>query len=267
MKSFHRAWEKVKERVLKLTKMTSSAFVASTKCNIEAATELLTVWEFEYVLPAICADELLEKFFGQARMRHAGNFYIDIVDVTAASRVLNLHNLLRNDLLPTGEIEHSCVSCTAPVEEDDLLEYLYDTSIMETQELLDSDDSLKHKIVYIAGHLVHKFGKLLPASEEEEISSEFITELDRGGLSVPTLSTVFFVHTAHATHGKLPAEKGRCRNFLKNLFSSIDAPIATIPGACLTLTNIILKAFVLNSSDRERELGCLRRKEKLSSKS
>ena len=75
------------------------------------------------MLPGIWADELLAKLFGQARMRHAGNFYIDIVDVTAVSRVLNVHNLLKNDLLPTGESEHSCVSCTAPVEEDDLLEY------------------------------------------------------------------------------------------------------------------------------------------------
>ena len=130
--------------------------------------------------------------------------------------------------------------------------------------MLSSDDSFKHKIVYIAGHLVHKFGKLLPQSDEEEISTESLDELNRGGLSVPTLSTVFFVHVAHQTHGALPPGKARCRNYLKRLYSNIDAPIANIADACLTLSNIILKAFVLNDSDRERELGCLRRKEKLS---
>ena len=46
----------------------------------------------------------------------------------------------------------------------------------------------------------------------------------------------------------------------------IDAPIAHITGTCLMISNIILKAFVLNNSDRERELGCLLwRKEKLKS--
>ena len=61
--------------------------------------------------------------------------------------------------------------------------------------------------------------------------------------------------------------KARCRNFLKRLYACIDAPIATISDAGLTMSNIMLKAFVLNNSDCERELGCLRRKEKLSSKS
>ena len=57
-------------------------------------------------------------------------------------------------------------------------------------------------------------------------------------------------------------------NYLKRLYSCIDAPIANISDAHLTIfINIVPKAFVLNNSDRERELGCLRRKEKLSSKS
>ena len=258
------AWKGGKGRTLKLTKMTSNAFVVSTKTNIEASKFLLSEKGFEYVLPAIWADELLEKLFGQARQRYSGNFYIDIVDMTAAANVLNLHNLLKNDILPVGENEYSCVSCTVPVDDNDLLELLHETTILETQEMLSSDDSFKHKIVYIAGHLVHKFGKLLPQSDEEEISTEFLDELNRGGLSVPTLSTVFFVHVAHQTHGALPPGKARCRNYLKRLYSNIDAPIANIADACLTLSNIILKAFVLNDNDRERELGCLRRKEKLS---
>ena len=66
--------------------------------------------------------------------------------------------------------------------------------------------------------------------------------------------------------GLLPPGKACCRNYFKRLFSFIDAPVADVSDACLTVSNILLKAFVLNNSDRERELGCLRRKEKLSSK-
>lgn len=257
------AWKGGRGRKLKLTKQTASAFIVTTKSNIDAAIYLLTEMKFDFVLPAIFADEVLEKFFGQARQRSGGNFYIDIVDITAAAKTVNLHNLLKYDTLPIGDDELSCSTCTDPVDEDDT-EIMHEHTVQETQSILDSaDDSLKHKIVYIAGHLVHKFGKSLNTDMEEEISSEYLAELNRGGLSVPTLSTVFFVHSAYKVHAKLSPNKQRCRNYLKRVFSLIDATIASNAGACLTLANTLLKAFVLNNSDRERELGCLRRREKL----
>ena len=41
--------------------------------------------------------------------------------------------------------------------------------------------------------------------------------------------------------------------------------MAKIKGACFSMSNsnIIFKAFVLNHSDKEKQLGCLTRKEKL----
>ena len=35
-------------------------------------------------------------------------------------------------------------------------------------------------------------------------------------------------------------------------------------STCIALANILLKAFVINNSDKEKALGCLRHKEKLS---
>ena len=90
-----------------------------------------------------------------------------------------------------------------------------------------------------------------------------LTELSHGGLSVPTLSTVHFVHVAYMTYPKVTSG-GLCKNYLKRLFSEIDCPMSKISDACSTLSNIILKAFVLNNSDKEKALGCLRRQEKLS---
>ena len=46
---------------------------------------------------------------------------------------------------------------------------------------------------------------------------------------------------------------------------SMDSPMAKNENACKTLTNILFKAYCLNLSDTEKEKGCLRRKEKLSS--
>ena len=100
------------------------------------------------------------------------------------------------------------------------------------------------------------------SDEEEDISPEFLSELSRGGLCVPTPSAVYFVHVAYTKHPK-DLSRGNCKNYLERLFSNINSPLSSISGACSTISNIILKAFVLNNSDKEKQLGCLRRQEKL----
>jgi len=74
-------------------KFTADAFVVTTKFNIAASTDLLTNHHFRYVLPAIFSQDPLEKFFGQARQRFGGNFYIDIGDFLAAAKVQRLLQL------------------------------------------------------------------------------------------------------------------------------------------------------------------------------
>ena len=58
--------------------------------------------------------------------------------------------------------------------------------------------------------------------------------------------------------------KMRCRFHFAELLSFVDAPLAGSKAACTTLANILLKAHVLNVSDKEKSLGCLRRQDKLS---
>ena len=254
-------WEGGKGRKLKLTKQTGNAFTSSTRTNIETAKYLLTDKDFSYFLSAIDADEALEKFFGKARMRSCGNFYIDMVDVAAAAKVTNLHALLQYDLLPEQLDESNCPTCSQDVSEDDI-DSISDYTVEETEMVIDSDDCLKHKIIYIAGHLIHKFGN--DEGEELLYSTEFIESLSRGGLTVPTLSATFLVHCAMRIRENIDPAKARCRSYLKKCFAYVASPLAKKEKACHTLANIILKAFVLNHSDKERELGCLRRREKLS---
>ena len=75
----------------------------------------------------------------------------------------------------------------------------------------------------------------------------------------------FFVHSAFTLHALMTTERRQCRNYMMRIISMINAPIASNQQACRTLANILLKAFVLDNSDREREFGCLRRREKLPS--
>jgi hypothetical protein len=80
---------------------------------------------------------------------------------------------------------------------------------------------------------------------------------------VPKLSTVYFVHSAVHIISKLSPLKAGCRKYVATLLSNVDAPIANNIMACRTVVNVLLKAHVIHQSDREQELGCLRRREKL----
>ena len=48
--------------------------------------------------------------------------------------------------------------------------------------------------------------------------------------------------------------KMRCRFHFGELLSLVDAPLAGSKAACTTLANILLKAHVLNVSDKEKSL-------------
>ena len=74
-------------RQRKLTMDTGNAFLITTKNNVLASKKLIESHGFEYVLSAIFSQNPIEKFFGQARQRVGGNFYIDIGDVIASAKI------------------------------------------------------------------------------------------------------------------------------------------------------------------------------------
>ena len=99
------------------------------------------------------------------------------------------------------------------------------------------------------------------ADDEPNVTSDFIKELDRGGLTIPTLATVFFVHSANHLISSIDCCKKNCCSYCSRLISVIEAPMAGNLQACRTLVNILVKARVLDASDTEQRLGCLRRQE------
>ena len=249
-------------REKKLTKFTASAFVVTTRNSIAAANHLFQNHGFHYILPAVFSTNPLEKFFGNARKRKGGNFYIDIIGVIAAAKAQRLHQLVKHNILPDANIEskRNCLICEANIEDDDvnLIDGLYITS---TQTLLESDDTLKHKVVYIAGFLARRYEQ---AETDEVLPTGFLDELNRGGLSMPTLGTVYFIHCAVTLQEMIPEPRQRCGKYFQRLLALIDSPMAKNEKACSTLKNTLFKAFVLQNSDQEKQIGCLRRREKLS---
>ena len=147
------AWSGGRGRTQKLTKQTAEALVLSARANIEAAEWLLTQHNFTYVLPGVFADEAFKKFFGQARQRNGGNFYIDIVAIKAAAETKNLHALSKYEFMPH---KSNNVPCTSSICIDD---YHFGIIIADTEDLVQSNDNIKHKVIFLAGYLEHKISR------------------------------------------------------------------------------------------------------------
>ena len=108
-------WKGGKNRQRKLTKFTADDFIVTTKFSVAAARYLLTHHQFEFVLSAVFSQDPPERFFGQARQRHGGNFYIDVGDVISACKAHRLHQMLKFNIIPQGCLECKCTYCTAPI--------------------------------------------------------------------------------------------------------------------------------------------------------
>ena len=52
--------------------------------------------------------------------------------------------------------------------DEDAVEMLHEITIEDTQTLVNSNETLKQKIIYIAGFLVHKHGEPDTTQEKEE---------------------------------------------------------------------------------------------------
>ena len=145
------------------------------------------------------------------------------------------------------------------------MQELHEVDIEDTQNRIQSTDNLKHRVVFIAGFLERKYSinTFEDTRDDSMISTEFVEELDRGGLHIPTLSTTFFVHSAVQVWTSLSLHKCSCRTYFIYLLSQNEAPIAENYAACQTLANVLLKDRVCDKSDHEQQLGCLCRREKL----
>ena len=106
---------------------------------------------------------------------------------------MQILHLLKHDLLPDACHSWKCPSCTEEVNPDDV-DVVRTLTIADTQKLFDSEDQMKHKVIYIAGYIAKNHKQTDEDDSEECVSSTFLDELNRGGMTVPNLSTAFFVH-------------------------------------------------------------------------
>lgn len=171
----------------------------------------------------------------QARQRRSDNFYIDIVDVIAAEKVKQ-HQ------------KKDCLVCTQGINKN-CRDIQGGFSIDTTQELLHSIKTLKHRVIYIGGFLVHKRGQCVEA--DDVLSNTFFEQSNSGSFRGPTLSTVYFIHCGTTFHDTLSILRKKCGKYFAELLPQIDTSIPDDLGACRTLANLLKNVFILQTSDHE----------------
>ena len=195
------------------------------------------------------------KLLKQARQRNGGNFYIDCRSQSTK---------VTSDILPSSSgTEEICSFCSVELYGEDV-ELIEGFQLKSARALLDSDDILKHEVIYIAVFLALHRKQDKEDTEKALLTTEFLEELNRVGLCMPTLTSVAFTHCAMKVHDQIPWPRKHCEVYFLRLLSKFDCSLAKDPEACKKLKNTLCKAFVLHNSDTEKQIGCLRRKEKLS---
>jgi len=86
-------------------------------------------------------------------------------------------------------------------------------------------------------------------------SSDFTQQLDRGGLLIPKLSTVYLVHSAVHIISNL-AHRRLVVKYIATSLSYVVAPLANSIMACRTVANVRLKVHVFHHSDSVKMLRC-----------
>ena len=76
------------------------------------------------------------------------------------------------------------------------------------------------------------------AETEETLSTVFLDELNRGGLSMPTLHTVYFVHCAVKLQELIPQPCQNCGKYFQRLLAFINSSMAKNEKAARNIMNL-----------------------------
>ena len=85
----------------------------------------------------------------------------------------------------------SDIPCTCSIHIEDQF-YI---TISETEDLVQSNDTIKHKVIFLAGHLGHKFRANISTAKAEGDDDnltdlEYLTNLNMGGLTIPLILAI-----------------------------------------------------------------------------
>ncbi|MEL7307551.1 MAG: hypothetical protein AAGK05_06510 [Pseudomonadota bacterium] len=178
-----------RNRVRSLSIDTKKALCRTTQGLFELSKDLLTNFNFEYVLLGEIQQDKLEGEFGCWRQMCGGNMYMSFKDVDSSFKTRGLKLLAKLQSLPISELK-PCSSCNVDP----------DSSILKALEKIGS--SLEKltpfqiaSSIYVAGYILKCNPEMVVDADDllDESESDFINTLSRGSLIIPDRQTVYWV--------------------------------------------------------------------------
>ena len=253
----HLPLPKTVQRQKSLTKDTASALSWTCNCLLDLADHLLSTnqpYRHQWVSCGFFQQDDLESHFGHFRMAAGCNFFITTKDVFATHTIDRAKSMLAsfsNDEISSIPSSHQCALCSKKLTEEEML-------------LLDEMPSMTHThddklaLFYVAGYIASK-DQRLSASKDSLVDgdSEFIDELNRGGLSYPSTELYKLTSLAALFFFKTPEKLCRVRfiNIVMDFLCIFEIDIYVKKDNLTRLCNILMKRFSLNNVQNTVHLG------------
>ncbi len=185
----------------------------------------------------------IERHFGKYRQSAGSNYYLSAAEVFYAQRIQWTKTATKfcPEQLDSSQSCHACSICDLQVDEDKIM-----VSLLTAAEEINDDDKPMCALLYIAGYLVNKFPTIakITAMHDEDNDvryTEFLAQLDRGGLSYPSANVVTFVVRCFSLYSNLSTDEKSCRNMVCKIFEFVDQTYVCMiecNSAYRTLANI-----------------------------
>ena len=230
-----------------LTKETGMALVNTLKAIVHVSNELISRYNFAYVLSAQFQSDQLEGEFGIYRQLSGGNYFVSAEQVmnTAKFRKLKFYHELSGDksLMSFSQCEQrDC--CERQMNDDELL--VLNSSITD-----DITDEEKSTLAYIAGFVTYKHNLTGETIENTSFECEFTDLVSRGKLKYPS---PWLLQFTFCTYKVFKAMHPTCKTFTVKQFTYLaDCMFITdsnVLPISKTLCNTYFRGFVRKLTEK-----------------
>ena len=179
-----------------LSRQTFSALRLTNNAIADLSSDLLSEG-YKFVLTGRMQTDCLERRFSHYRQMSGGRFLVSLSEVISSESIIKMKSLLQHKL----EISALTIESNQEYDENLLEEQVLKLRCINYEDLVLSEKS--HQVVaYISGYISHSLVKdascleCINLLQQDPILTQYLKDLDRGGLTLPSSSLSYYVESA-----------------------------------------------------------------------
>ena len=179
-----------------LSRQTFSSLRLTNNAIADLSSDLLSEG-YKFVLTGRMQTDCLERRFSHYRQMSGGRFLVSLSEVISSESIIKMKSLLQHKL----EISALTIESNQEYDENLLEEQVLKLRCINYEDLVLSEKS--HQVVaYISGYISHSLLKdascleCINLLQQDPILTQYLKDLDRGGLTLPSSSLSYYVESA-----------------------------------------------------------------------